>query len=294
MSRNRARNDRVTSDSTDPNTPPATPNSVLAASGSPLARSASAARTESSAPLLVNLSNAAVSVSSSQYSGSMSTNSVTWSHSGPTVMATIRNTATNRPPNTVSAAAWPRAQPRWTSRRTTGSRPSARTAATKMDSSEPSETMDEPHPGGDDDRQEHRAQPYVDLDPPRGWFNSYAAPISHGARPDARDRDPFIGASSGFRVVDGQAVNDDDAHREDAERPERVGPAHAEQCADRGDAGHEDPDRRPKTPPRTTERPAKIARMPSRSMIQPQVLRLENTYFVSLTKNFESLIAAIP
>jgi hypothetical protein len=29
-------------------------------------------------------------------------------------------------------------------------------------------------------------------------------------------------------------------------------------------------------------------------VIQPQVLRFEKTYFVSPTKNFESLIAAIP
>ena len=101
----------MTSDSTDPNTPPAIPSSVLAASGRPLARSARAARTESSAPLLVSLSNAAVCVRSSQNSGSISTNSVTWSHSGPTVTTTIRNTATNRPANTASAAR-PRRQPR--------------------------------------------------------------------------------------------------------------------------------------------------------------------------------------
>ena len=36
------------------------------------------------------------------------------------------------------------------------------------------------------------------------------------------------------------------------------------------------------------------ARMPSSSVTQPHVLRLENTYLVSPTKNFESARAAIP
>ena len=72
-----------------------------------------------------------------------STKSVIWSHSGPTVTTTIRNTATNNPANTTSAAR-PRGQPRRTRRLTTGSRPSASTPATKIDSSDPSDTMASP------------------------------------------------------------------------------------------------------------------------------------------------------
>jgi hypothetical protein len=34
--------------------------------------------------------------------------------------------------------------------------------------------------------------------------------------------------------------------------------------------------------------------IPSRRVIQPQVLRFENTYWFWPTKNFESAIAAIP
>ena len=50
ISRNSARNVSVTSESTEPNTPPAMPSSALAASGSPAASSFSALRILSSAP----------------------------------------------------------------------------------------------------------------------------------------------------------------------------------------------------------------------------------------------------
>ena len=66
-------------------------------------------------------------------------NSLISVHSGPAVTRTIAKTAANKPANTKSEA-FPRFQPRRTSAPTTGSSPSARMPATKIDSSVPSET----------------------------------------------------------------------------------------------------------------------------------------------------------
>src|SRR5829696_1320011 len=61
------------------------------------------------------------------------------SHTGPAETTTRPNTATNNAANTTTAAR-PRPHPRRTSAPTTGSRPSATTAARKIDSSVPSDT----------------------------------------------------------------------------------------------------------------------------------------------------------
>ena len=72
ISRNSARNVSVTSERTEPNTPPAMPSRALAASGRPAASSLSALRTVSSIPAVETMSwKTALLVSSSQNSGSI-------------------------------------------------------------------------------------------------------------------------------------------------------------------------------------------------------------------------------
>ena len=116
------------------------PSSALAASGSPSASSFSALRIFSSAFAVETRSwNTGFCVSSSQKAGSSSMNSTIWSHSGPAVTSTSVKTAANSAAKTASAAR-PRPQPRRTSAPTGGSSPSAITAATKIDSSVPSDT----------------------------------------------------------------------------------------------------------------------------------------------------------
>src|SRR5215218_1248080 len=141
MSRNSERNVRVTSDKIDPKTPPAMPRRVFAASGSPAARSLRASVTVSLMPAVEAISwNAAELVRSSHRPGSAWTNSTISSHTGPAVTTTSATTAANNPANTATAAR-PRAHPRRTMAPTTGSRPMASTAATKIDSSVPNEAM---------------------------------------------------------------------------------------------------------------------------------------------------------
>ena len=83
ISRNRARNVSVTSDSTEPNTPAARPSSAVAASGRPAARSFSASRTLSSAsPSRSRSWNTGGAGSAPPSAGSWLTKSTIWSHSG--------------------------------------------------------------------------------------------------------------------------------------------------------------------------------------------------------------------
>src|SRR4051812_12071171 len=141
ISRNSARNVSVTSDSTDPNTPPAAPSSVEAASGMLPARSFSASCTFWSMPdEPASLLNQSCCCISSHMSGRACTKSTISRHTGPTAARMSTNTAAKRPAKTVRAAR-PRFQPRATRAATTGSSPSASTAARKIDSSVPSERM---------------------------------------------------------------------------------------------------------------------------------------------------------
>ena len=141
ITRKSARNVSVTRERMEPNSPPAMPSSAFAASGSPAARSLSADAILSSAPAAeVSCSKPALLVSSSQYPGSASTNSAISSHTGPAASSTSAPTATNMTKNTVSAAL-PRFQPRRWSAPTTGSSPSAITAARKIEISVPSDRI---------------------------------------------------------------------------------------------------------------------------------------------------------
>ncbi len=83
--------------------------------------------------------NPGLEASSFQSAGSDCTNSVIWSHIGPAVNRISRNTERNSAANENSDAR-PRFQPRLTSAATTGSRPNARTAASRIETSVPSET----------------------------------------------------------------------------------------------------------------------------------------------------------
>ena len=140
INRKSARNVSVTSDSTEPNTPPAIPSSVLAASGSPAARSFSASRIVSSALAELTMSwNAGLEVSSSHIAGSALMNSTISSQTGPAVTTTSTNTVTNSRAKHTSEA-MPRFQPRRTSLATTGSSPKATIAASRIDNSVPSES----------------------------------------------------------------------------------------------------------------------------------------------------------
>src|SRR3954447_15147174 len=140
ISRKSARNVSVTSDSTPPNTLPATPSRALAASGRPEASSLSVDLTCSSALAVERKSwKPGFEVSLSHIAGSWWTNSTIWSHTGPAVTSTSANTPTNSAANT-STEARPRFHPRRTSAPTTGSRPTASTAARRIDISVPSDS----------------------------------------------------------------------------------------------------------------------------------------------------------
>src|SRR6478752_2910415 len=140
ISRNSARNVSVTSDSSEPNAPPAKPRIVLAASGTFDTTSCSVECTELWVPLDTTFWNAALLVSSFQYVGSSCANATSSFHKGLTVTRTIAASAAKITTKTNTAAR-PRPQPRLTSAPTTGSRPRARTAATRIDSSVPSDRI---------------------------------------------------------------------------------------------------------------------------------------------------------
>ena len=78
-------------------------------------------------------------LSSSHIAGSALTNSTISSQTGPAVTTTSATKATNTPAKTASEAG-PRFQPRRTRLPTTGSRPKARTAASRIEISVPSES----------------------------------------------------------------------------------------------------------------------------------------------------------
>ena len=79
-------------------------------------------------------------------------------------------------------------------------------------------------------------------------------------------------------TVDGQAVHDREVHREDRQRPERIG-GDREQGADRAQPGHAMPNQRPNWPPLQIEKAARICRTPRMRVTQPQVFRLLRMYF---------------
>ena len=98
-----------------------------------------------------------------------------WSHTGPAVTSTSTKTDANSPAKTTSDAG-PRFQPRLTSAPTIGSRPSASTAARKIDSSVPSDRIASATSSPNSEQGQQHAAADDDLDTLR----------SHGATFDVR------------------------------------------------------------------------------------------------------------
>ena len=142
MSRNSARKLSVTSDSTEPKTPPAIPRSAFAASGRPAARSFRALRTVSSMPaVLVRSLNQSVCCSSSQYRGQRRSEVLDLVPHRPRRDEDERERRRRTPPRTRRAPRARAASRAGRARRPPGRGPSARTAARKIDSRLPSERI---------------------------------------------------------------------------------------------------------------------------------------------------------